>query len=251
MINNRKKYIVLSPHPDDTCFSIGGTILKNRLEAKFINCDVFTEKKYNILNLPEDGINDIILKEETDAMRALGISNIMLGYMDVYLRKKCKLSEVFGKKFSRDHIRQESIYEQVKQSITKVINEVNPTGIFAPLGCGWHTDHLIVRIGVEEIIKTRQNLRLFLYEDMPYSANEGWLKEVLHDVEKKYHIKNYINQIDDVIESKNAIIHLYKTQVKERDIRMMNNYMSSIRKGFVCERIWEVQGERKYETWNS
>ena len=244
-IRVEKKYILMSPHPDDTCFSLSGTILKNNVNIQFVNCDVFTKKKYNILHVPEDRAYDIIIDEEAEAVRKMNIANIMLGYEDSYTRSRSKLSNILGKEISEAEIIQETIYKEVKQSICRVINDLHPDAVFAPLGCGWHKDHLIVKKSIEECFKNEEWFTLYFYEDMPYSANSSWLAKGLENACAKYILEEKIIKIDDVIEQKNELLQIYKTQIKSRDIRMMNAYMRNIKEGFICERFWKVKQERR------
>lgn len=240
-----KKYILMSPHPDDTCFSMGGLILKNNTEVQFINCDIFTEKNYNILHMPADTAYDLVVEEELEVVEKMQIENILLGYQDFYTRNRCKLSDVFGRKISETGITQERIYGVVKQSIFEIINSYAPDAVFAPLGCGWHRDHLIVKKSIEECFDQERGYKLYFYEDMPYSVNVSWLTKMLEDTGRKYDLEENIIKIDDVLEQKNELLKIYKTQIKSRDIRMMNAYMRSIKEGFVCERFWEVKQERR------
>lgn len=239
-----KKNIIMSPHPDDTCFSLGGTILKHT-DIQFINCDVFTKKKYNIANVPEDIVYNVIMEEEAKAVRKMHIANIMLEYKDAYTRSKCKLSDIFGKETSEAEVMRETIYQAVKPSIHRIIRNLQPDAVFAPLGCGWHMDHLIVKKSIEECFNSENPFTLYFYEDMPYSANPVWLAKGLEETGERYILEEKIIRIDDVIEQKNEMLEMYKTQIKPRDIRMMNAYMRSIEQGFVCERFWKVKQERR------
>lgn len=244
-MDRRKKYLLMSPHPDDIAFSMGGMILKNNKEIEFIICDVFTEKKYNILNMTEDEAGGIIMQEEEKAVNKMQVNNMMLGYREAYTRKSCRLSDVFGKKVSKGQIAQETVYRQVKQSICKSIDKICPDIVFAPLGCGWHRDHLIVKQSVEECYKNGHDFNLYFYEDMPYSANASWLSEALYDAALHYLLEEMIIKIDDVLDDKDELLKIYKTQIKSRDIRLMHAYMESIQNNSICERFWKVKRERR------
>lgn len=248
-MSRRKKYILMSPHPDDISFSMGGMILKNNKEIEFIICDVFNEKKYNVINMTGDEAGSIIMKEETEAVKKMHINNVVLNYKDAYARKKCKLSDVFGKKVSGEQIAQEAIYEEVNQSIGRIIGRIRPDAVFAPLGCGWHKDHLIVKQAVEECYKNGHNFNLYFYEDMPYSANSVWLSEALENASLHYVLEEVIIKIDDVLDEKNELLEIYRTQIKSRDIRLMHTYMKSIQRNSSCERFWRIKQERGDRKW--
>lgn len=235
-----EKYILFSPHPDDSILSMGGTILMKNQEVDFINCDIFTKKKYSIVKICPELANEVILNEEKAAMNEVGISNVLLEFEEALERKNGKLSDVLGKKITYEEIKQEAVYYELEQKIREQIEKINPSAVFVPMGCGWHRDHLIVRFCVEEIIKSKKDITLFLYEDMPYSCNEEWRKIALIEAEEKFELEEIQVNIDECIERKIEIVKLYETQLKQRDIRIMKNYWSSISESGFCERIWKV-----------
>lgn len=237
---NTKSYIVFSPHPDDCAFALGGTTLLKRQEHNIMNCDVFSDKEYNILGLDGDA-KEVIAKEEETVMMALGVLNTELGFTDARKRSNVRLRELFGSERSDLQVKQTYPYEDVKQSMEALIDKTKPYGIYVPLGCGWHIDHLIVRNCALEIWKQRKDMELYLYEDMPYSSNDEWREQVLKSLDTQYKLTEVINDIENVHEKKLEILSMYKSQIKGRDIRLMNKYMQGIKEGCICERMWKVE----------
>lgn len=238
---NKKCYIVFSPHPDDCAFALGGTILLKGQEHNISNCDVFSDKDYNILGLDEEA-KAIIKKEEETVMTALGICNIELGFTDARKRSNVRLRELFGSERSDRQVQESNVYNDVKQSMKALIDKTKPFGIYVPLGCGWHIDHLIVRNCALEIVKQQNNdMEVYFYEDMPYSGNDKWRKQILDKLCTQYILTEEIIDIENVHEKKCEILGMYKSQIKGRDIRLMDQYMYGIREGCVCERIWKMK----------
>lgn len=239
--SSNSKVMIISPHPDDTCFAIGGIILKHTDQMDFINYDVFSNKIYNINKTSSENIKRYILEEEDKAMMELGLHNLYLDYEEAYLRLKCKLSDIMGKKIEKDEILNNPIFYSLSISIKAIIFEHNPDCLIIPMGCGWHVDHLLVKYCILELIsKENIEVRLFFYEDMPYSCNKIWYKDALDELKRDFVLEEYIINIDDYLEKKLNIMNIYETQLKKRDIRLIKEYIQNILPGCACERIWEA-----------
>lgn len=230
------KVLIVSPHPDDACFSLGGYILKNH-GADITVWDVFSQQEYSVADNNKTDAKEQIKREEEAVMSALDISLVMEGLPEAGLRGYARLSDILN--FSFADFKEKQLGEKVYDRFDYLADKINPDIIFIPLGCGAHVDHLIAREVILDWRHKHQNsVRLFLYEELPYGLNTDWMKKALDSCTCK--LKESFIEIDGLTDRKAEIMSLYKSQIKDREIRAVITHSGSLIQGHNIERIWEA-----------
>lgn len=241
----KKKILIVSPHPDDASFSLGGSIMK--YEGFDIHVwNIFTVQDYTILKESSHQAKSRILEEEKKAMGKTKAHVHFHGLIEAGNRGYKKLSQMFYWKrnqWSTDED-EKKVFESVYEGFTKLVNKLKPDWIGIPIGCGGHIDHVIARDVVEywwQSNKGKVSWGLFLYEELPYAINEKWIRESLEECRDSFGtLRGFHIDISKYIDSKADLIREYKSQIKERDVRGICDYAKSIRDNRFCERIWIV-----------
>ena len=180
------RLLVISPHFDDACFSVGGVLLKRPSESVTI-LTVFSKTQqapnYNFfypflkstytfhLNFLNRTIVDVISKmrkkEDSQFCRYVGAIQSILPYEDSSIRRCASIYPFYD----REEIDGTIIGELVFESIKKYVFSKAFDSILCPLGIGNQIDHLIVLNSLLRILNMKQypELNVFFYEDMPYA----------------------------------------------------------------------------------
>ncbi len=234
----QEKILIVSPHPDDACFSLGGYILK-KFKSEITVWDVFSRQEYSIDN--NKNPKDQVIQEEKYAMSDLNVNLIMEDLPEAGLRGYGKLSDILN--YSFQDFNESHIGESVFKSFGRVIKTVAPNIVLIPMGCGAHVDHLIAREFIFKWWSEKQNdIKLFLYEELPYGLNRDWFEKSLASL--AYNIReNFIN-IDDFINEKAKIMAIYISQIKDREIQAIVKHSNSIKQGHYIERVWQVKDKK-------
>jgi hypothetical protein len=236
----KSRVLLLSPHPDDICFSLGGSIISNKT-FEIMVCTIFTKKKYNIRKMDISDVQQKVIEEEKDVISSLGVKYTSFSCEDAAMRTNQKLSKLMGPNINwpQEKKLQKSSLEKTKNHISLLIDNYSPEYLGIPMACGWHIDHLIVResISYNEYLK---NIHMFFYEDMPYSCNSLWLNNAIQEIQQSFIIEPYLLNIEKVIDHKIKLCSLYYSQVKDRDIKNIINYACDNYK-VPSERIWNIK----------
>lgn len=173
------RILILSPHPDDAVWSLGGLIheFSNRQDVVVLSLfDGDPEAKaIDLLNSSQEHkwrqFTDARFrrKEDLKAVQSLNGRLLSLGYPDAALR--CNDTDFL-------HASLDDLLVDIDQSHkicvprdlrTHVTSQIEPSDIImAPLGLGGHIDHLITR----EIARTLDNPIAF-YPEFPYVLDTG------------------------------------------------------------------------------
>lgn len=163
--------IILSPHFDDACFSLGG-FLKAVGQGILIN--IFTRGTHLArrdlarVGLPPDGVHFIRDSEDREFARVCGLRRYDLECEEPHLRGR-RPSEVEAG--LPDDIRQ--LEEKLLPLLLAPGEETRARpALFAPLGIGAHVNHRAI---AEIVMRHRAQLGaifdLHFYEDLPYASN--------------------------------------------------------------------------------
>jgi hypothetical protein len=150
-MNSTKLYI--SPHFDDAIFSCSGGIIKAIQDGyKIVIVTVFP--------LGNDHSRFI---ENSNALSILGVKEVNLGFSDAPFRHEFYNS--FKRLILERHILDStSLLEKIAHSLERIISEIQPIEIYAPLGVGTHIDHRLCF----EVAKNYLDKNIIFYEDRPY-----------------------------------------------------------------------------------
>ena len=220
--------IIISPHLDDAVFSLGGLISKENTKTTIINVFskvpekplfTFWDRMCGFTNSTK--AMDTRLREDKLALFGLGIpenSIKYLSYLDKQYRKDIKkYQKEFKLKISCD------IEESIKDLLPNNIR------LFIPMNA-LHKDHRLVRdIGIElykKLYQDKNNISLYLYQDMPYTFRIFLIKRLLSPFKQKKQI--YDNMYPKIINTKREVIELsdYNLNLKEISIK---KYISQIK----------------------
>lgn len=194
------KILVLSPHPDDDVFAIGGTLYKFRKNGDQITILYFCDGSKGT---PE-GIRDSSLiikrkKETKEAAKVLGIDNLIFwGYKDGQL----------------------ALSRTSMKALYNLILEIKPDIIFLPSLVDNHPDHQAVS-------------EIFYYSFFKYPEKSFDFPVLFAQYELWTPLfPNRIIDINDSLETKKQAISCHKTQLKSRAydkaVLALNNFRAEI-----------------------
>jgi LmbE family N-acetylglucosaminyl deacetylase len=177
--------IVISPHFDDAALSCGGTLAHlARRRADILLVTVFTADLAEGTPIPPlarefhkftTGDEKYPFKrrglEELEVVRHLEAKYRWLDFLDgIYRYPEMKAwAEQFRSDFEP---RTDACFEPVRDALLQIISEHPSATVFAPLGLGYHRDHLIVHQALEDIKNMTSTVdSYYYYEDFPYAAS--------------------------------------------------------------------------------
>ncbi len=214
--------LYISPHLDDVALSCGGTIYRQASKGDQITvATVFTNSGNNhalVEHYKQRKTSDF------NAGQELNFTSIHLEIPDAPFRNSCykDFYTIMFPNRQANHFKNDLI--MIKKQINKVIEELQPDIIYAPLGAGTHIDHQLVFDAVSDI----NNVPITYYEERPYTFLPGaiagrWLmisdykKPSLVPMENNINwqnlnlpfMKNYMIEQEDIKLSINALNQQY------------------------------------------
>jgi glycosyltransferase involved in cell wall biosynthesis/LmbE family N-acetylglucosaminyl deacetylase len=215
--------LFISPHFDDVVLSCGGTLAHlARRQAEITLVTVFTTDADNQVQLSPlarkihrawGGYKnpfEIRCQEDKATAEHLKIKYCWLNFQDVIYRYPTLVdtSEIFLVEFKP---KLDPCFEPVCNALRKVIQAYPNAVVFAPLGLGYHRDHLLVHHALEVIKETNPAVKAwYYYEDYPYAATAN-LKGRLAELDKK--LKPINIDIIDTFEERVNLIMMHKSQL--------------------------------------
>lgn len=178
-------HLYLSPHLDDAVLSVGGLIAAQLTAgdrvviATLCTADPATDEIFSPLAIdlhrqwgnlvrPYEGRRH----EDIAACRALGGAEARhLGMPDAIYRGQSDLHgyryETLDELFEPIPFWDQAFTGPVAAAVDRLVSELEPMTVYAPLGVGANVDHLHVRNAALRVADTRP---ICLYEDQPYST---------------------------------------------------------------------------------
>ncbi len=158
--------ILLSPHPDDLCYSLGGFLARRDCTGD-VAVVSFTASRLTpgMAVHRGDPVTTSALRRAEDAryLAGLGAARIDLGLDDCTLRSACS-RDWFNAPWPR------AAGACVRAAIRSALRSSPRARVVAPLGLGGNADHLAVR---DAALRTVPPADLVFYEDLPYAADVG------------------------------------------------------------------------------
>lgn len=147
--------IFVSPHLDDVTFSCAGLISRLRRKRLGVQCiSVFTEGEADCSGRR---------REDEAAASFLDIESLHLGFIDAPFRIPRPQNLIFGTPSN-------ALSDEIAAHFRTVFKTCDL--IYAPLGVGWHVDHLTVfRAATEAAVAVRKPI--YYYAEKPYSLIPG------------------------------------------------------------------------------
>jgi LmbE family N-acetylglucosaminyl deacetylase len=180
------KILVICPHFDDACFSVGG-LLSRKTSAKVAVLTVFSKSqsspnslllrsfskasKFSKLNflrgLATEFVSRLRQKEDWRFCDSVSAAQHLLPFEDSELRG-------YSKPFlaNMDWVDKDPVYNSVFTAIEKCVSPGSYDSILCPLAIGNHVDHLIVLKAFLQILHKNRDIaaEVFFYEDLPYAS---------------------------------------------------------------------------------
>jgi len=211
------KKILLSPHSDDACFSLGVFAKKSQ---KVCVINVFTISGYlpgmHGLNQADaiSRVTSIRKSEDLAFSKAASLQVKSLDLLDAPLRGL----EPFKSKPSIREL--EYIDDALSSVLVKIWNEFGQnTMLLAPAGIGGHVDHVTIR---DWMIKHMNNLSskyvLGFYEDLHYASDSekrsSGIEELMNHLPKAYRLSRIRIPFDDDESVKLKLLEIYNSQFR-------------------------------------
>lgn len=233
-IMNNKDILFISPHPDDVALSLECTIRKYLSRSKCYIWDVFTKKIYNKIQLEENEVENIVRQEEYTMWSARNCKILYDNFEDAQMRFKCRVGKIVGDEAENNQVFREksNLVLRLKERLMEIYNQYTPKWVGVPMGIGNHIDHVLIRdMALSQIEKG-----IFLYEDMPYSANKSWFQKTVNYMNQKYQLNMCkFGFSQDDLQNKLKFLSVYKSQVTERDLRLIQKYY---KENGMIEKVW-------------
>ena len=174
------KIVVVSPHRDDACFSLGLTIgswIEANHTVVVVNC--FTRSEYapyadfefihsndrmprvSALRLRED--------EAWQKMYPRGLRLVDLNLKDAPQRLHVAVDAVIGRAVNPE--------DKTMAKLPKAVSALKPDAVVLPLALGGHVDHMTARLAMTQAEEFCETAMAF-YEDLPYAAWPGVAEEI-------------------------------------------------------------------------
>lgn len=232
--------IFISPHADDVAYSCYGALNTSRQP---VILTIFGKSKYVINNKRTThlDINDItqIRKDEDSLFAEMNNAHI---YSFDFPDSSITIDH------STDIINfKNPYYQEIKESVINFLKNRENYNIYAPIGNGWHWDHILTnQIIIELINENYLNFnRFYLYEDLPYyidtirhfSIKEYFQSRFLFPIE----IRRHDVDMSAIREKWKNQYRIYESQFCEDEFNKIHEYKISHKNGRLIERLWEIR----------
>jgi LmbE family N-acetylglucosaminyl deacetylase len=226
--------VILSPHCDDAPLSLGAALLGGALGTRPDVHLVFAMSRHIKGNGCQGSVASVTATRQAEERRAA----LLAGYTPIFW----DLPEPFVRPgFEQfrdifDPLREPSA-DLVWGSVIEIADRYlsgNVDAICAPLGCGNHIDHRIVRDAAIRWCASRGLLeRLALYEDLPYAGHRP-LERVDQDARSVPLPLEPLTLRAAPVDDKLALLECYPSQLDTRDVLAVAEHASRVG----GERLW-------------
>ncbi|HUX89036.1 MAG TPA: PIG-L family deacetylase, partial [Chloroflexota bacterium] len=146
-------------------------------------------------------------REDTAAMRALGVDFRWLDFPDAIYRGDLYLSddELFGPVNAADR----TLALAVHDALSDLIQTSEAARVYLPLAVGGHVDHRICREVAVSLVETGR--QIWLYEDLPYTLTDGAVEVALGDATDR--LSPDLVDVTSTFEQRLAAIACYESQL--------------------------------------
>jgi LmbE family N-acetylglucosaminyl deacetylase len=221
---------ILSPHPDDAAFSLGGAVAQGYFPAPVSLVTLFGRSAYSkqdgFAGDPEAVTRRRRREDETFASR-FGLALSFFELPEAALR---------GEPLFVSHpLEPLATPAGLEEALSQALNDLRPDRLLLPLGLGGHRDHLLTRRAALPLAR-RRGLDYAYYEDLPYAAwvSPRRLRRHLGTVEAAL-VPEEI-PLGSHREAKLRSLHLYPSQVGWRELLSVRWHHRRGRSS--VERIW-------------
>lgn len=247
--------LVFSPHRDDASLSLGGLIgSRGTQEAHFI-CNVFTVSTWlgkGFHECPMHEVSQLRTREEALCNEVLGARGVGLGLWEAdirnYHRQSTENYSVFEDFiFEGDpKLRTPGERDSIEYALSYLLQSLEPTRIYFPLGLGDHIDHIFLhefgKAKINQIRNRPGQCKAYFYEDLPYATYEH--VDAATMATNMGLVPEFID-ITDAFEMKIQAISAHRSQfARSENEERLRHYASTLAgragmpQGALAERIW-------------
>ncbi|MFJ8228476.1 PIG-L family deacetylase [Streptomyces sp. NPDC094448] len=195
--------LLLSPHPDDIAWSLGGTVARLRETGTELVCLTFFNRTRYAPGSPAHGDSDAVTRvrrAEEDRWGAL--TGVRL--------ERCELADASLRGYDDDTEMgaepEPEVVAEAAARLSSALLRLRPDAVLAPLAVGGHIDHSAVRRAVSGPLPVPED-GLLWYEDLPYAfgadgAPEGHPLVVgiaSHETDRDDGVRCYPSQLPDEV----------------------------------------------------
>ena len=265
-IADSRRILAISPHLDDAVLSVGGIIARAvGGGAEVVVATVFTA------DAPHPAISSPIIEElnkhwnlgpspfahrrgeDFAAVRALGARVSHGGLPDAIYRtdqeRNCLYltrTDIFSAPSHND-----DIAFALDRLFNDWIEDFQPDAVLCPLAVGRHVDHVVTSESFRAIASGR-NLKVFLYEDFPYSTGRfppQFPDSVEAALRRSQWAIAHLERVSVDVSAKIGAILEYASQIKDLfgnaeqlQIAVRHAMSSANSRGGFCETVWATSG---------
>lgn len=234
-LRNCHRMLVLSPHPDDVAYSLGGIVEQFPQFLDWTILTLFSRSLYVAGNHQELTVDEVsCMREKEDKLYAsrVGATLIQFGFADASVLGYTAESEL---SCSYEGAR----FEAVCSVFDKLLSDFKPGRIVAPLGLGGHVDHRIVHEAVR-LRLSALGADVWYYEDLPYACSLSE-SELISEVNLRLRdpVPVSIN-ITSTMTHKLEALSIYRSQLTAKDTTAILSHASRIQPDVFpyAERLW-------------
>ena len=251
--------IFISPHFDDVVLSCGGTLAQlSQQQTNTVLVTVFTadqadgaplsplaQQMHEVWGSVQKPF-ETRKNEDRATTEYLSIEYLWLEFQEVIYRyQTLKKGEILHPTFNP---RGDACFKPVRAALLRVLDEHPHAVVFAPLGLGYHRDHLIVHEAVKDVAQmATTSCALIFYEDYPYAATAD-LNRRLDEVALK--LEPLAVDVSATLSERVRLAQMHTSQMSmlfgdaanaEKEIRAYANWVGTNSKP--CERFWCSRNE--------
>lgn len=214
-LDPQSRILIISPHLDDSVFSLGGLIYLLKDYAQITVVNVFSSSNYcHDKEIDSETATKIRKEEDQLALFELGINKIVnLDFKEALLRGHSR-KDIF---LDRGVLDETDLIKEISLSLKPFMHNNNV--VIAPSAFGSHVDHLLCREA------TKDTPNVLFYEDLPY-ANRDVRNNSTLDFLKKYQ-KAKMSLGGTSIEKHLKACLIYKSQILERHYLEIREFIST------------------------
>lgn len=236
------RLLFISPHADDVCFSLAGTVAS--LPAERVLVTVFSRSEWAEPDWDGPRGRELItaarVREDRAFCSANGLAYNAMGFEDSSIRLN-----LTGNLRRADN--EEPLIAEVSQKLGELLAAGDVAALFVPLGLGGHTDHRIASKAGQEAARSAGIPAVF-YEDIPY-ATEMTMRAIARTARAiDPHLEPVVCLSELASDVKLDAARAYRSQRKEQILQSieLHSFRVGSRLGAdafgVAERVWTRGG---------
>jgi LmbE family N-acetylglucosaminyl deacetylase len=228
-----KSLLVLSPHADDAALSVGGLIQSLTPCRSVLVLTLFGRSNYSRNSDAGnwEAVTEMRKREDLAFTQRVGASLVYFDFPEAALRYR-SFDQIFARNSQRLNCP-----SRMLNVLRKLLRQLQPVLVLAPLGLGSHRDHLVT-MNLGRRICRDENIPIAYYEDLPYAEDysERKIRQVVKRIDET--LRPISVQIRFGLNAKLNNLSLYRTQISAEEMSSVAEYAK--RWTDPTERIWST-----------